>query len=73
MRGFCLRNELSAGAKCRMPKLTGAEILSGPDQFPAPLRDLRGRLGYFAQDPFCAFKEGDSVFGQRQLTRGAMY
>jgi hypothetical protein len=34
---------------------------------------LRSRLGYFAKDAFYALKEGDTVFGQRQLTRGRMY
>jgi hypothetical protein len=34
MRGFCLRNAFSAVLKCSIPKLTGAEIRSGPTSSP---------------------------------------
>jgi len=57
-----------------MPKLTGAEDSSAArPALTAPFRNLRGRLGYFAEDTFCALQERATVFSQHQLTRGTMY
>ena len=43
------------------------------DQLSAPFRDLRGRLGYFAENAFCALQETTTVFRQHQFARGAKY
>lgn len=44
-----------------------------PDQLTAPFRNLRGRLGYFAENTFCTLQERATVFSQHQLTRGTMH